>query len=82
MVGRRNLKMVKQKSGDVDDLTPPVGEDLPALRTTHFQGGEDDEGTPLKVGTLGQSTICKSKVVSTKACVPLVLAKPITCQFL
>ena len=40
-----------------------------------------DEGIPLKVGMLGQSTICKSKVVSTKACVPLVLAESITGWF-
>ena len=35
--------------GDVVDLTPPAGKDLSALRTTLFEGGEDDEGTDPQV---------------------------------
>jgi hypothetical protein len=30
-------------SGDIADLTPCAQEDPPALRTTPFQEGEDDE---------------------------------------
>ena len=32
------------ESGDVTDQTPHAGDDLPALRTTPFEGEEDDEG--------------------------------------
>ena len=51
---------LKTDSGDVADVTPHAGEDLPALRTTPFQGGEDDEGIALYFGTLGQPTICNN----------------------
>jgi hypothetical protein len=47
VVGRQDLKMAKT-CGDVADLTPPAGEDLPALRTTPFQVGEDDEGISVE----------------------------------
>jgi hypothetical protein len=33
----------KMESGDIADLTPRAREDPPALRTTPFQEGEDDE---------------------------------------
>ena len=54
MAGWRDLEMER---GDVADLTPPAGEDLLALRTTPFEEGDDDEGIPLKIGTLGQPTV-------------------------
>jgi hypothetical protein len=40
-------------SGEITNLTQRAREDLPVLRTTPFQEGEDDED-----GTLGQPTIC------------------------
>ena len=39
---------LKMKSGDVADLTPHAGDDLPALGTTPFEGEEDDEGRSLE----------------------------------
>jgi hypothetical protein len=42
-------------SGDIADLTSCAREGPPALRTTSFQKGEDDED-----GTLGQSTTCNN----------------------
>jgi hypothetical protein len=52
---------LKTESGDIADLTPHAGEDPPALRTTPFQEGEDDED----IGMLGRPTTrnIKSKVV-------------------
>ena len=46
--GVEDCKELKMKSGDVDDLTPHAGDDLPALRTTPFQEGEDDAGIVAK----------------------------------
>jgi hypothetical protein len=40
MAGWQDLKT---DSGDIADLTPRARQDPPALRTTHFQEGEDDE---------------------------------------
>jgi hypothetical protein len=34
---------LKTESDDIADLTPHAREDHPALRTTPFQEGEDDE---------------------------------------
>jgi hypothetical protein len=34
---------MKMESGDIADLTPHAREHPPALRTTSFQEGEDDE---------------------------------------
>jgi hypothetical protein len=45
---------LKTKCGDIVDLTPRAREDPPALRTTPFQEGEDDED----IGTPGRPTIC------------------------
>ena len=42
--GVENCQGLKMKSGDVADLTLHAGNDLPALRTTPFEGEEDDEG--------------------------------------
>jgi hypothetical protein len=48
-------------SGDIANLTPRARQDPPALRTTPFQEGEDDED----VGTPGRPMIhnIESKVV-------------------
>ena len=35
------------KRANVPDLMPLIREDPPALRTTPFQVGEDDEGIPV-----------------------------------
>jgi hypothetical protein len=40
VAGWQDLKM---ESGDIADLTSRAREDPPALRTTPFQEGEDDE---------------------------------------
>jgi hypothetical protein len=45
---------LKTESGDIADLTSHARQDPPALRTTPFQEGEDDED----IGTLGRPTIC------------------------
>jgi hypothetical protein len=44
---------LKTESGDIANLTPCARQDPPALRTTPFQEGEDDED----VGTPGRPTI-------------------------
>jgi hypothetical protein len=41
-------------SGDIAHLTSHAREDPPALRTTPFQEGEDDED----IGAPGRPTIC------------------------
>jgi hypothetical protein len=51
VVGWQDLKI---ESGDIAYLTPRAREDPPALRTTLFQEGEDDED----IGTPGRPTIC------------------------
>ena len=46
MAGQRDLQMAAKRA-IVADLRPLIREDTPALRTTPFQGGEDDEGIPV-----------------------------------
>ena len=48
VVGTRDLKMGKTRDAFVD-ITPPFPADPHALRTTLFEGGEDDTGTTEKV---------------------------------
>jgi hypothetical protein len=52
---------LKTECGDIADLMPCAREDPPALRTTPFQEGEDDED----IGMTGQPMTrnIKSKVV-------------------
>jgi hypothetical protein len=51
VAGWQDLKM---ESGDIAYLMPRAREDPPALRTTPFQEGEDDED----IGMPGRPTIC------------------------
>ena len=68
MVGRRRLEDGEEAWRCCRFDATSAGEDLLALRTTPFQGGEDDEGIVLascwSVDTLGQlSRYVMSKVV-------------------
>jgi hypothetical protein len=40
---------LKTESGDITDLTPCARQDPPALRTTHFLEGEDDEDCHARI---------------------------------